>query len=166
MTRCKLHILDQASYTGPYQVIEQITPVTYKLEVPGKKHKIVHTNFLKPWTTPSASALAVAVIPEGVITDEEVVTLELEETEGLKVGKNLTLQQVDDVRELTLQFKEFFSSTPGSTDMAIHEIRTGRSRPVRAPTYRKPVAYTDQVRQELKTMVNLGIIEKVPGLHP
>ena len=24
----------QASYTGSYQVIEQITPVTYKLEVP------------------------------------------------------------------------------------------------------------------------------------
>ena len=108
----------------------------------------MHTNFLKPWTTPSVSALAVAVIPEGVTTDEEVVTLELEETEGLKVGKNLTLQQVADVRELTLQFKELFSSTPGSTDMAIHEIRTGRSRPLKVPTYRIPVAYTDQVRKQ------------------
>ena len=86
----------------------------------------MHTNFLKPLITPSASALAVAVIPERVTTDKEVVTLELEETEGLKVG-NLTLQQVTGVRELTLQFKELFSSTPGSTDMAIHEIQSESS---------------------------------------
>jgi len=49
-----------------------------------------------------------------------------------------------------------------------HEIQVGISQPVRMPPYRIPVAYVGQVREELKTMADLGIIEpsKSPWAAP
>ena len=57
------------------------------------------------------------------------------------------------------EFKEVFSNTPGRTQLAEHGIRTGEAAPIRAPTYRIPIAYINQVREELKKMQELGIIE-------
>lgn len=60
------------------------------------------------------------------------------------------------VKRLLSELKFLSSSTPGSTDMEAHHIRTGGNNPVRAPAYRIPVAYTAHVRQELKAMTDLG----------
>ena len=48
--------------------IQARSPIPNKLEVPGKKDKV-----LKPWTTTSTSALALVVLLEGLTTDEEEI---------------------------------------------------------------------------------------------
>ena len=75
----------EASYAGPFTVLEQVFPVTYRLDMPGqgKKGRIVHINLMKQWTTPTVTVLAVAVIPEGLSEDEgELMTLNLDIKEG------------------------------------------------------------------------------------
>ena len=48
-----IHSKMGASWEGPYQVDCQVSPVNYKIQVPGKSHqsKILHCNLLKKWST-------------------------------------------------------------------------------------------------------------------
>ena len=50
--------------------------------------------------------------------------------------------------------------TPGKTDRVVHEMITGDSKPPKAAPYRIPVAFLDQIREELKKMLQIGIIER------
>ena len=51
-------------------------------------------------------------------------------------------------------------STPGRTNVTEHWVDTGEAKPVRLPPYRLPHAYRDTVREELKQMEKVGIIER------
>ena len=86
----------EAAYTGPYPIKNKISPVTYRLDVPGygKKGKVVHVNLLKCWNTPTEKALAVAVIPECWEEDDGVVeTLEYAEAHNRTLEKNLQMNR-------------------------------------------------------------------------
>ncbi len=153
----------EACYSGPFTIERKISPVTYQIATPGrgKKCKIVHVNLLKRWTTPTAKALAVSIIPDGMTEDEgEVVLLDDKGANNPMFGdNNLSLEQKEQARALLDDFSQIFSSTPGLTNLETHEIRTGVAKPTRAPIYRIPHALLSQVRQELKSMEELGIIE-------
>ena len=141
----------EASYTGPFQIEEQVSPVTYRLSVRGrKKGRVVHVNLLKEWNTPTANALAVAVVPEGWHDDEgDIVTLDMGCSEMPNYGDNLTEDQVSEAKLLVRKYPELFSTTPGETDRANH---AGTAKPVRLAPYRILIAYINSVREELKTM--------------
>ena len=68
------HTKLEASYPGPFTMI---LPVTYQIAIPGSNRRstIVHVNLLKSWTTPTATALAVSIIPDGWTKDERHVVL-------------------------------------------------------------------------------------------
>ena len=55
-----LHSKMGDSWEGPYQIERQASPVTYKIQVPGKpqQSKLLHCNMLRRWTTPAARAVA------------------------------------------------------------------------------------------------------------
>ncbi|KAJ1207365.1 hypothetical protein NDU88_002756 [Pleurodeles waltl] len=40
-----------AHWQGPFTVLEQVTPVSYKVEIPNRKEQTYHINLLKPWYT-------------------------------------------------------------------------------------------------------------------
>ena len=161
----------EAAYTGPYPIKDKISPVTYILDVPGygKKGKVVHINLLKRWNTPTEKALAVAVIPEGWEEDEgDVEILEICGSTEPHTGKEPTDEQKAEVNEVVKDFRDVFSPVPGQTDLEVHEIRTGEAKPVRLPPYRIPMAFLESVREELKSMLSLGIIKpsKSPWAAP
>ena len=58
----------------------------------------------------------------------------------------------------------FFSPVPGQTDLEVHEIKMGEAKPVQLPPYRIPVAFIESVKEELKSMLSLGIIK--PSKNP
>ena len=50
--------LNRKRWLGPYKVLERISVVNYKLDIPGpgpKPHDIVHVDRLKKWYTPMSS---------------------------------------------------------------------------------------------------------------
>ena len=61
-----LHCKLGDSWEGPYEIQEQQSPVTYKVQLPGSAHrsKILHCNLLRRWTTPAASIYRVAMVVE------------------------------------------------------------------------------------------------------
>jgi hypothetical protein len=40
---------EQASWKGPYTIIDKVSPVDYKIKINGKTEKIFHVNMLKLW---------------------------------------------------------------------------------------------------------------------
>ena len=57
------------------------------------------------------------------------------------------------------EFSDVMCSIPGKTNIAVHHIHTGTGQPIRLPAYRLPHAFRDQVKKELKEMLEAGIIE-------
>ena len=54
----------QDTWDGPFEVLSQVSPVTYVIAVPNrrKRKKTVHVNMLKHWTTPDAYVLSVLLL--------------------------------------------------------------------------------------------------------
>ncbi len=75
-------------------------------------------------------------------------------------GDHLSPRQLTDLAQLQADFADVFSPLPGRTDLVQHHIETlprevARSRPYRLPEHKKNV-----VQEELKAMLNLGVIEE------
>ncbi len=75
-------------------------------------------------------------------------------------GDHLSPLQLADLAKLQADFADVFSPLPGRTDLVQHHIETlprevACSRPYRLPEHKKNV-----VREELKAMLDLGVIEE------
>ncbi len=75
-------------------------------------------------------------------------------------GDHLSPLQLTDLAQLQADFADVFSPLPGRTDLVQHHIETlpgevARSRPYRLPEHKKKV-----VQEELKAMLDLGVIEE------
>ncbi len=75
-------------------------------------------------------------------------------------GDHLSPRQLTDLAQLQADFADVFSPLPGHTDLVQHHIEIlpgdlARSRPYRLPEHKKNL-----VQEELKAMLNLGVIEE------
>ncbi len=75
-------------------------------------------------------------------------------------GDHLSPRQLTDLAQLQAAFADVFSPLPGRTNLGQHHIETlpgevARSHPYRLPEHKKNV-----VQEELKAMLNLGVIEE------
>ena len=75
------------------------------------------------------------------------------------VNPELTTEQKRQLDELMDEFNDVFSDAPGTTTKAEHSIRTGDAQPVYHPPYRIRPAWQKQVREEVQSMLQAGIIE-------
>ena len=66
---------------------------------------------------------------------------------------------MNDLSDLITEFKDVFSSKPGRTKLIEYYIHTGDVQPIKLPPYRVPPAFLAMVKQELKKMLDQGIIE-------
>ena len=89
----------------------------------------------------------------------EIITIEPGGDEAPVLDDSLNAEQRQEVSALLQEFATVFSHLPGKTELTFHEIRTAGATPIRMPPYRIPVAYQKQVREELKAMEEIGIIE-------
>ena len=153
-----------AQWQGPYPIIQKTGPVDYCVNMyDHRKRKCVfHINMLKKWYA--------APQPEGVDLAEQVNENSLDEnflswqpavdTLGAPtLGKQLTRRQQNDLSDLMRKIVDVFSTKPGKTELIEYHIETGHTKPIKLPPYRVPQAFQAMVRQELKEMLNQGIIE-------
>ena len=145
---------------GPYVITAQVSPVTYQVDMPEKRkrHRTFHVNMLKQWNSPVASVLAVCT--EQLEESDGHIVMVGDDCEGIPtLGQQLSQTQVQELQQLINTMPEVFTDKPGRTTAAEHCIDTADAQPVRIPPYRIPKAWEEQVKLEIRTLLDMGIIE-------
>ena len=156
-----IHSKMGASWEGPFQVEKRISPVTYRIQVPGKPNhsKVLHCNLLKKWSTTASKVHRVAIIHEEE-GEEELPS-------GLKLGREDFVPSED--QQATLDqvlgsFSDVIKPEPGRTEVLQLSINTGSSEPVRSHPYRIPPRWQEEVKVQVDVLLKLGIIR--PSTSP
>ena len=120
-------------WEGPFEVARKLGDVNYEVIVPGKRQRkrTVHTNNCKQWKEVEAAVLRVVVA-------DEVEQEKLDKTKLL--GKKLSEEQQKQLTDLLGQYGDVLSEIPGK--------------------YRVAPAWKDQLRAEVKLLMEAGIVEK------
>ena len=71
----------------------------------------------------------------------------------------MTTKEQNNLNNLLEEFEDALSIKPGKTDLIEHHIVTSTTKPIKLPPCRVPQAYQVMVRQEMKEMLNQGIIK-------
>ena len=76
------------------------------------------------------------------------------------MGEDLSPSQKQDLTDVVLQHQDVFSEVTGRTTVAQHDIRTEAGVTVRVTPYRVPEARRVAIREEVKKMLQLRVIEE------
>ena len=138
------------SWEGPFEVLRQVTPVTWEISIPNspRKKRIVHVNMLNEWHT------AKVLVCRVVVLEEETPNIY-----SNSLAKNLTKEQFTQLHEVQKSFGSLLTDTPGSTSLTEIAIITGDAPPFQSCPYRIPSALLNSVRLSLDTLMEEGIIE-------
>uniref|UniRef100_A0A803JM67 Gypsy retrotransposon integrase-like protein 1 n=1 Tax=Xenopus tropicalis TaxID=8364 RepID=A0A803JM67_XENTR len=140
-----------AKWQGPFEILEKIGEVNYKVRQPGKRkpEQVYHVNLIKPWkermslfTKPTISLRAEPLVPE------------------VKVADSLSDTQRKEVQTFVIKNRDVFSEKPGRTSLVKHDIITEPGVRVNVKPYRVPEARREAISQEVKKMLELGVIEE------
>lgn len=145
-TECKF----LAKWQGPFEVVERVGPVNYRVSQPGRRKglQIYHVNILKKWHTAEPLPYPALLSPVSPQTPE------------VALGEDLAPGQVQDMKELLSRSRDIFSELPGRTKVVQHDIETRPGQVVRQRPYRIPEARRTAIREEVKRMLDLGVIEE------
>ncbi|KAJ8351713.1 hypothetical protein SKAU_G00231890 [Synaphobranchus kaupii] len=101
-----------AKWHGPYEVIEKVGEVNYRIRQPGRRppEKVYHVNLLKKWV--ARDVLCSFPPPQGPAKTEPV---------EVPIGEQLSKSQRQDVMELVERHRDVFSEA-GRTDLIQHHI--------------------------------------------
>nr|XP_040022572.1 uncharacterized protein LOC120811351 [Gasterosteus aculeatus aculeatus] len=129
-----------AKWHGPYEVIERVGEVNYKVRQPGRRKicQIYHINLLKRWHAPDS-------VPMAALTTETQDRVPSQ----VPLGPHLSPTHRQDMVELTGQFKDVFSDMPGRTTVINHDIITEPGKKVRLRPYRIPEAKRETIKEEV-----------------
>ena len=75
------------------------------------------------------------------------------------ISNQLTATQRGELDRLLTSFAGVMSDKPGQKDLVQHKIVTKEPRAVRLPPYRQAHAYQPIVQEEIREMLQAGIIE-------
>ncbi len=139
-------------------MVERVGKVNYLVHMEDlrKKHRVLHINMLRKWHPPVSAVL----VHQVQHVDEEDIPMWNDNEGGqAKQGKQLSLEQAQELNILLGRFESLFTALPGHTTIAEHHISTGEAIPVCLPPYHLPHAFRDQVKQEIDEMLAHGVIE-------
>lgn len=155
-------------WRGPYAVRGKVGLCDYKIEKEGKI-KTYHANLLKKFIErdenivgASLEACVVVQCEEENEKDEIIKVIPLEATESHKdveVSAELKHEQRQEVEALLAEYKDILTDLPGRTELVQHEIKLTTNDPIRNKPYQVPYALRDEVRNEIKQMLKMNIIE-------
>ncbi|XP_073727643.1 uncharacterized protein [Misgurnus anguillicaudatus] len=140
-----------ATWQGPFEVIERVGEVNYRVKQTGKRKpdQIYHVNLLKRWHPREVMMCSLSPSKPSDPPREEV-----------RVSPDLNPQQKQEVLELVDRNKDVFSIVPGHTQMIQHEIQTVPGKIVQQRPYRIPEARREAIKEEVREMLRLGVIEE------
>ena len=168
-------------WRGPYTVESRVGANDYRVKT-GSKTKTYHVNMLKKYISrePEGNVVPVddtdgaTVAVAGVIHQDvdpelgEVPDLEgYRQREGVcdvKLGDELPEDQRRVLKDLVRRYPDVFTDMPGETDVIQHQIRLTDDTPIRCKPYPLPYAMRDELRNEVDTMLEMGVVR--PSTSP
>ena len=114
------------------------------------RNKVVHVSQLKKVS--DAAVYRVMLVDD---TLPEFAPPTLPQAESIQL--NPQQQQILD--DTLASFKQVFSALPGRTELVTDSISLTDSTPQWTPSYSVPMAYRDEFKKEIDTLLQLGIIE-------
>lgn len=136
-----------AKWQGPYEIIEKVGSVNYKVYQPGKRkpEQLYHVNLIKPWK--DRETLTAVSAPSS-------------DNPEVRVSETLSNSQKQETKELVQRNYDVFSELPGRTTAIKHDIVTEPGVRVHLKPYRVPEARRQAISGEVKKMLDLGVIEE------
>ena len=168
-------------WKGPFEVISKVSSTDYKIDLNGKP-KVFHINLLKRYhdrnnndsSLSDAETACTAVIEcEEDVTEDKVTQPQLtnrsllqpfplqakESLDDVTINPDLSSLQKEQVNELLQEFNDVLSDLPGQTSLGTHGIKLKENERLKSKPYPIPHSLRDTVREEVKTMLSLGVIE-------
>jgi len=168
-------------WKGPYQVVERVGMTDYRIRI-GKTEKVCHINMLKKYfelgdsnkgvsgaskNTEKSSDLenvAAAAIEDETDEDVELMLPGLspggsETVKDVHISNDLSDEQQQQLWQLVNEFQDIFSDRPGEIKEVEHRIRLTGDNPIHSKPYPVPHAMKEVIKEEVKEMERLGVIE-------
>jgi RNase H-like domain found in reverse transcriptase/Reverse transcriptase (RNA-dependent DNA polymerase)/Integrase zinc binding domain/SCAN domain len=101
-----------------------------------------------------------------VLCKDETSNMEsyhIEQTEtwkDVRINPDLSEEKKQKLRELLEEYQDVFSDVPTKTHLITHEIKLNTDEPVYCKPYKVPINMVSKVNDELKQMLDQGIIER------
>lgn len=156
-------------WKGPFRVVEKRGSVDLLVDL-GHAHKLFHVNLLKKYETredhgeePNVIAAGAAVEVGSDDAGVELPQLQYVRKEGpqnLRVDDNLSERQRKQVQDLAEEYTDILSDVPGATTEIECRLQVGRGSPLKARQYPLPFAVWKAVKEEVKVMLQMKIIER------
>ena len=143
------------SWHGPYEVMEAVSRVDYRVKVKRGRCKILHINNMKLFYPRREVVLRLAVVAEDC-EDDQVL--------GPKLSEECGGFDKRSIEELRGEFPRVFSDAPGRTKVVTLKIETGDHEPLASHPHRVPDKLKEGVRREIMKLVDEGIA--VPSSSP
>ena len=163
-------------WKGPYEVVEVVNRMDYKIDVNGVV-STYHENMLKQNVERrnglSHCLLSAEAIESVDDDDNEDFLLDdctfptakkPESYRDVSISNTLTSEQRKEVETLMKQYPDVLSSLPGRTDRIQHDIKLLTSEPIRTKGYSIPYKTRSVMETEIQDMLDLGVIE--PSISP
>ena len=143
------------AWHGPYEVVEAMNRVDYKVKLGRGRNKILHINNLKKYYPRGEEVLRLAVVAEDWEEDEAI---------GTRVSGSCPDFDRSEVDRLKEKYPEVFSDLLGKTSVVKLMIKTGDAEPKASHPHRLPDKLKHGVRNEVLKLVESGIA--VPSTSP
>ena len=150
-------------WKGPFPVVGRQGQCDYQIDINGHR-KVFHANLLKAYHSRTESA---AMITEGSDTPYPRKSVccqspALKATEGpqkVHISEELTESQQAEMKSLLCEYPDVLTDLPGRTNTCVHDIQITSTEPFRRKQYPIPHALQGTVREEVESMLKMGIIE-------
>ncbi|XP_076462064.1 uncharacterized protein LOC143294574 [Babylonia areolata] len=164
----------QIAWQGPYRVIERVDDWDYRIAVKGTP-RLYHANLLNRYTRREECSAAVAPVVIEETEDDHtgsfssqgipLLPLQAEETwKDVSVHTNLTSSQKQEIMGICQSASGVLTDLPlrctvGECELVLEDIT-----PVRVRQYPLPHSQYDVIREEVQSMLKMGVIE--PATSP
>ncbi len=149
-----------AKWQGSFVVTWRVGELDYEVKRMdrGDACQIYHLNLLKRWNEVTSVGLAAVVSNEDDLGPE--AALKHNPLALVSGGDHLSPRQLTDLAQLQADFADVFSPLPCRTDIVQHHIEPLPGEVARSCPYRLPEHKKNVVQEELKAMLDLGVIEE------
>ncbi len=150
-----------AKWQGPYTVVRKMGPVTYEVHHPdkGKARQTYHVNLLKEWKVPPGKGPETSLLVRKVEVEEEEEAEDAKRQPSVVSLTHLEDSKRKELQHLLSQFPALFCQRPGRTELTHHTIHLSTPSPSRQRPYRVPERLVEPLKEEIKMMKELGVIE-------